>query len=208
MGEIIMLISEMRDEIIVEIGGDSSDTTLLANILQFIRTGLRRFPLISKQRLLLTTKYASLSAGEQTLTMPTDFITERAVYYVSSGKRKRITKQYTNDFNDSFNSDASSDAISTYRIIDDYMEFSVKAETATTIYIEYYKEVDDVDLTDTFFGSSAMAEITKDFAKYSYFMYEEDENKAQHFLALGSGGLRELDAQKLEEELPEYVGEA
>ena len=44
-----MLISEMRDEIIVEIGGDSSDTTLLANILQFIRTGLRRFPLIDRK---------------------------------------------------------------------------------------------------------------------------------------------------------------
>jgi len=203
-----MTVQEIRDEIIVEIGGDSSDTTLLANILQFIKTGLRRFPLFSKQRLLLTTKYATLSAGEQTLTLPSDFISERAIYHVKSGKRKRIEKQYTNTFNDSFSSDASSDTISGYRIIDDYIEFTVKAETTLTIYIEYYKEVDDVSLTDTFFGSSAMAEVTKDFAKYYYFMYEEDENKANHFIALAGAGLRELDAQKLEEELPSYVEEA
>ena len=203
-----MTVQEIRDEIIVEIGGDSSDTTLLANILQFIKTGLRRFPLFSKQRLLLTTKYATLSAGEQTLTLPSDFISERAIYHVKSGKRKRIEKQYTDTFNDSFSSDASSDTISGYRIIDDYIEFTVKAETTLTIYIEYYKEVDDVSLTDTFFGSSAMAEVTKDFAKYYYFMYEEDENKANHFIALAGAGLRELDAQKLEEELPSYVEEA
>lgn len=201
-----MTITELRDEIIVDIGGDPDDTALEAKILAFIKNGLRRFPLWARSRLLLTTSYATLDTGEQDLNVPSDFLQERKIYYYDDGKRRDIEKLSFQQFQDNYSSSASGRP-TYYRIINDVIEFHASADTGYTIYIEYFKEPDDVALTDTFFGSNAMAEIAKDFAKGYYYSYEEDFRSADRYFQIGKAGLDRLDVQYVTDEIPDYIEE-
>ena len=46
-----MIISDIINEVVSEVGGDTSDTDLAAKMLIFAKGALRRFPLFSKARL-------------------------------------------------------------------------------------------------------------------------------------------------------------
>lgn len=202
-----MLISEIRDEIITEIGGDSSDTDLQAKIFQFIKTALRRFPRHTKNRLLLTTSYATLNSGKNYLTIPTYFIQERLIYLEENGNREPIQKLSLEDFTEKYNSSATGKP-DYYRIIGNVIEFDKTADQDYTIYVEHFKEVDNVNLTDGFFGDTSMVEILKDGVKYYYYLYAEDDARANNQLALFKAGLDELEADFISDDIPTHIEES
>ena len=202
------LYSAIRDEIIVEIGGDVNDNILSTNIFSFIKSALRRFPRHTRSRFLFTTKTASLTTGNYSVSLPSGFIRERSVYYIDSGARIYIEKLSFDDFNEQFNSTATGSPQSGYRIIGSTMEFLRSADTNYTIYIECLKEIDSVETTDTFSGDSSVIEILKDGAKYYYYDYEEDDKRAGDKLALFKAGLDKLESDFLSDEIPSHIGEA
>lgn len=201
-----MEIKDIRDEVIVEVGGDVSDSALQSKIFQFIKTALRRFPRHTKTRLLIDTYYATLESGEYYLTTPPYFIQERVVYYIDNGKRKEISKLPFDDFNEQFDSTSTSEP-NGYRIIGNVIEFLHPADKDYVIYVEFFKEIDDVNLTNKFFGDTSMIEILKDGVKYYYFQYTEDDARANAQLTLFKIGLDVLENSYIVEELPDYIQE-
>jgi len=206
-----MLISEVINEVIDEIGGDSEDSALSAKLLTFAKGALRRFPLFCRDRLLYAISYATLEAGENTLSVPTYFLAgkgPKAVWYEESGRREIIHKLTDEKFIDYYNSEATG-VPRYYRITGNVIEFDVKADVERIIYIEHLCEVDDVTADSTFFGSSDMIEILKDGIKATYYTdYTEDttgrgDKKAAQF----ENGLNKLDSRFMREFLGTHAGD-
>jgi len=206
-----MLISEIITEVIEEVGGDSEDSTLSSKMLTFAKGALRRFPLFCRDRLLYTISYATLEAGENTLSVPTGFIASKgakSVWYESSGRREVIGKLTDEAFAKYYNSE-SSGVPQYYRISAGTIEFDVKSSSDLVIYIEHSCEVDDVEVGDEFFGSSDMVEILKDGMKATYYTdYTEDttgrgDKKAAQF----EDGLNKLDNRYITEFLGTHAGD-
>jgi hypothetical protein len=200
-----VLFSTIRDEIITEVGGDTSDSTLQTLVLGFIKSALRRFPRHTRSRFLLATKSVTLSAGSYYAALPSGFIRELAVFYLSGGGRKDIPK--TDDYNEQFNS-TSLTPPSGYRIFGSNIEFVHSADQSYTIYIECSAEIDDVVAGDSFTGDSSIVEILKDGAKHYYFDYSEDSPRASEKLGLFKAGLDKLEIDFLSDELPGYIEES
>ena len=203
-----MLISEVITEVITEVGGDTTDTTLIANMLIFAKGALRRFPLFSRSRLLIGTSYATLAVGENYLTTPTGFIREVSIYYVETdGNRKYLEKITEGEFGSRVTTD--SGTISYYRIVGNVIEFDRKTDTERVVYVEHHKEVDNVAVADDFFGSTDMLEVLKDGMKYYYYKYVEDTaGNDKEALALFKTGLDELESKFMMSEQGGYVEES
>lgn len=201
-----MTFATIRNEIITEVGGDTSDTSLQTLILGFIKSTLRRFPRHTRSRFLNTTKFVTLASGSSSATLPSGFIREQAVYYVDNGGRIDIPKLSFDDFNRQFNSISVSEPTG-YRIIGSTIEFLTSADKAYTIYLECSAEIDDIAAGDSFTGDSSIVEILKDGAKHYYYDYEEDDPKASEKLGLFKVGLDKLESDFLNDELPDYISE-
>lgn len=202
-----MLISELIDEVISDVGEDTEDSDLVSKMLNFAKGALRRFPLFCRNRLLVDISYATLEIGENYLTTPTGFITERSIYYEEDGKRKHITKLTDTEFNEARRTQISGTP-KHYRVVGNVIEFNKNSDADLVIYVEHFKEVDAVALDDDFFGTSDMAEILKDGIKATYYSdYSEDKTQGDKKLALFKTGLDQLDGRFMVEELPTHVEE-
>jgi hypothetical protein len=206
-----MLISEIISEVIDEVGGDSSDTGLATKLLTCAKGALRRFPLYCRDRLLYATSYATLSAGENTLSVPTYFLAgkgAKCVWYEESGRRNIIHKLTDEKFPEYYNSEATG-VPQYYHIEVNTIEFDVKSDVDRTIYVQHLCEVDDVTAASDFFGSSDMIEILKDGIKATYYTdYTEDttgrgDKKASMF----KDGLDKLNSRAMIESLGTHAGD-
>jgi len=200
-----MIMSDLITEVITEVGGDTSDTTLTANMLIFAKGALRRFPLFSRDRLLIDTSYATLSGNY--LTVPTGFLREISLYYLNDGARKYIEKLTEGDFGSIVNTSTSGKPIY-YRIVGNVIEFD-KTYSDLVIYVEHYKTVDEVTASSTFFGDNSMIEVVKDGIKATYYSdYIEDTVKGDKKFALFKAGLDELESKFIMNEQGGYIDEA
>lgn len=186
-----MLLSEIRDEIINEVGGDVADTSLQNKIFGFMKSALRRFPLHTRSRLLIGTSTIALSTGENNKDLPTDFISELIIYRISSGSRINIEKPPS--FSAVVNT-VSSGVPLYYEIQGNKIFFDKNADQVYTIYIEHFKEIDTVIAGDTWAYSSPMIEVLKDGTKYTYYSdYAEDPVKGREKLTLFVNGLDTIE---------------
>lgn len=201
-----MTISEMRDEIIVDLGLDDEDSDVLAKVLAWIKQALRKLPLYARDRLLITTKSATLAASSNSLELPSDFINERYVYRVSGSARIEIRKQSYESFHASHSTSGSGNP-NTYMIKDGVIYFDRSESEAETVYLEYFQDESGVSLTTDFFGSTDIAEIIKDLAKSYHFEYEEDYEGADRYIVKATDGFRRLDERYQAEELSGYIEE-
>jgi len=203
-----MTITELIRRISRQTGNGVPDSDLEQVFLDDINEALGMFPLFIKSRLILTTSSGSLSALSRAIDLPSNFISEREVYYLNDGSRERIDKYTGKNFNEVV-SETEAGTICIYRIINNYIEFDRPTDSAVVLYIEHFKDVDDVGLADTFFGDSAMLTVLTNLAKGLYYMdYEEDSRRGESHLAIGKTGLDKLSARHLRDEIPEHVEEA
>lgn len=202
-----MLISDLIDEIITEVGGDVTDTDLQTKTLGFIRSALRRFPRFTRNRMVRSQKSGSLSASAQTMAVPSGVVDILAAYYLEAGERKDIFRPKLPRFTEEYRSTGNGSP--QYFIVrTNTVEFDRPADQAYTIYFECNIEIDDVDSTDTWAHSSDRAEIMKDGAKAYYYGYVEDEAKESKSLTLFKAGLDALEREYAREELADHVEEA
>lgn len=203
-----MLISDIRDEIISEVGGDVDDTDLQDKVLGFIVSSLRRLPDKARVRTVISKKSVTLSSGLQTATLPDGFLEERVVWYETDGARKNIDlPKDTRDFNAAYTTSGSG-APSLARIYGTIIEFDKPADQDYTIYIDCFVECDDVDAADTFGHNSNIAEKIKDAAKYYYYSYIEKDEKAKEFAGIFEDGMIKLDGKYQRNEQPDHVVES
>lgn len=202
-------LQEMAVEICTEVGGDTSDTTLLAKIVIFIKSALRKFPLYTRNKYLIDTKTATLSSGSASVTIPSGLIEVRDCYYVSDNLRVRIEKLSYEKFNDEY-SPGGSGAPEYYRIVGNTVEFNHPAAQDYTIYFEgKVSSVDSMTSSSTFGGSDEVVEVVKDGAKAIYYLtYTEDEQIGMIFEAKFKDGLNTLDAQYMTQDLSSHVEES
>ena len=202
-----MLISDIITEIITEVGGDVSDSALIAKMLIFVKGALRRFPLFARSRLLYVTSYATLPAGVNYITTPTYFLDERLVWYEENGQRKVIDKVTDDVFARNVNNQVSGPP-RYYHIANNVIEFNVNNDVERVIYVEHLGEVDNVTASSDFFGSTDMLEILKDGAKATYYSdYVEDAQKGNSKFSLFSEGLKKLTERHMIETCGGHIGD-
>jgi len=200
-----MLISEIITEVIQDVGGDTSDTDLDALMLVWTKGTLRRFPMFARSRQIKTIGSVTLSSGANSASLPTDFIKESYVYRTSSGADIEIETHphFKNVVN------TSDSGIPTYyEIVGTTIYFDKNADTDYTIYIEYFKELDDIASTDTWSYDTSMLEVMKDGMKSYYYGYVEDKTMRDDSLILFKNGLDEMEAQYVVETGGKYIYES
>jgi hypothetical protein len=200
-----MLLADIRAEIISEVGADAADTALATKVDGFIKSALRRFPLLTRARFMLSIKTATLAAGAQTVELPTGFISERDIWYQSGGDRLRCEQALSDVFNDMYTSE-SVGAPEYYRIYGTTVEFHRKADQAYTLYFECFADPSDVTSASSFTDIRSI-EVLKDGAKAYYYEYIEDNQKSLEKLSMFKGGLDELEARYISEEMGTHIEE-
>lgn len=202
-----MQISEIRDEIISEVGGDVTDSDLQAKVLGFMKSALRRFPRFTRNRMLRSQKTATLAAGAQTVAVPSGVVDILQAFYVTDGRREEITRPKLARFNEEYRTNVTGHP--NYFIVRGAtVEFDRLADQAYTIHFECNAEIDAVAAGDTWAYSSDRAEILKDGAKAYYFGYVEDEAKEGKSFQLFKAGLDALEREYSREETADHVEEA
>lgn len=206
-----MLISEIRDEIIQEVGGDTADTTLASLMLGFIKGGLRILVTKARSRVLVGVSSMTLSSGSNTATAPTGFIKEvsdQSVWRVNDGERISILRYQRDNFQEIFSSQSVGVPVY-FRVYAKTFEFNRKADQNYTIYVEHFKEISDVAAGDTFVGNDTELAALKELAKkIYYFDYEEDKGRGETTMAIANDLLSEIDADYMEQELGSHVEES
>ncbi len=202
-----MVVSTIRDEIIVEVGADTSDTAVQTKVLQFMNSAMRKFPLWTRSLFMYTTKTATLSSGGSSLSLPSGVVGIRDVYYISDSNRLRIEKPPSNTyFNDATNT-STTGAPHFYNIVGQTVYFDRSADKAYTIYFECQQEKDGLVSGDTVTFDTTVVEVWKDGVKSYYYRYVEDDNQAKEFLQLFKNGLDELDSKYVASELGTHIDE-
>lgn len=204
-----MLISDIRDEIISEIGQDTSDTDFQTKMLKYMKSALRRFPRFARNRMLVSTKSGSLSAAASTMSLPDTIVSVRKCWYQTTDNRRvEITRPGTDTFTEEYRGNGSG-APNYFIVRQDTVEFDRPADQAYTIYFESFIEIDDVAAGDTWAHSNDRAEILKDGAKMNYYVQDaEDMEKGSFYADLFAKNLKLLEAEYLREEFPDYVEES
>lgn len=204
-----MTLTEMATELCNDVGGDTSDSDLMAKLIVFIKGALRQFPLYIRNKFLIDTKTGTLSSGASTMTIPSGLIEPRDVYYITSSVRVRIKKLTYDKFNEAYQVGGSG-APEYYRIVGDTVEFSHAADQDYTIYFEgKCSSVDSLSASSTFTGSDEVVEVVKNGAKEVYYLsYTEDNQLGPVFSAKFRDGLQKLDEQYMISDMPRYVEES
>jgi len=202
-----MLISEIINELITETGGDTSNTDLAALWLIFLKGAFRRLPVNVRHRSIVATYTDTLSAGNNSLSLQSNFVGLRnnEVYRVNGNYRLPISVLPPSEFN-KFYRDASGTP-SYCRVIDKTLYFEISAIEDYSIFYEYFKDVSDgLASTDTFFGTTELLESIKDMAKFTHYHdYEEDESKGSTHMGLARDQLDKIDAQYMDETFGGHV---
>lgn len=204
-----MLISEIRDEIIADVGGDTTDTGLQTTVLGCIKDGLGRLPAYLRARALVTVGTLTLSAGSGSVSISTltGFKKERLVWYVSSGQRVEVYYKKRDVFNTFKNTTVGNPEY--YSIYETTLEVNRNADVDYTLYVDYFKHVRAVAASDTFAGADEHITALKDLAKFIYYTdYQEDSQRGLIHLNAAKDILGELDADYAEQEQGGYVEEA
>lgn len=204
-----MLISEIRDEIIADVGGDTADTGLQAIVLGNIKDALGRFPAYLQSRALTTIGTLTLAAGAGSVALSglTGFVKERSIWIEKDGQRVVVIYKKRDVFNTFKNTTIG--APEYYSIYEKTMEVNRNADQAYTLNVDYFKSIRAVVAGDTFAGNDDQITALKDLAKFVYYTdYQEDANKGLIHMNAAKDILGELDADYAEQEQGGYVEEA
>lgn len=206
-----MLISEIRDEIINEVGQDTTDTAFQTKMLGIMKAALRKLPEAARDKSITTVGSVTIAAGYYSATLPTDFLKElgpKSFWYVSGAQREVVERIPRDEFNRMFSSDIR--GTPTYcSITGKTIEIDLAAVETFTLYIEYFKSVWNVVAGDTFAGLDNLIECLKEFTKGIYYAdYEEDTEKGALHLSLAKDHANKIKSDFMEETMGSHVQES
>lgn len=201
-----MLISEIRDEVMTDVGADVNDSTLANKIFSFIKSSLRRFPSYMQNKCLQSKKTVAITTGQQTFSYPQNTISIESVYFEKDGKRKEVFQAKDSVFFNSIHNTTEKKEPTGYFVYGNLIELSNPSDSSYTLNFNTISEIDSVSLSDTFLHSSQVAEILKDGVKGYYFGYVEDRTSEATYFKLFREGLDRLEINNQVEQMPDYIG--
>ena len=206
-----MLISDIINEIVIEVGGDTSDTTLVTKMLGFFKAGYRRMPAFVRDRNFYAVASYALPAQSNTMSVDSfaGFIREREVWFEGDNKiHIPIYKPLDIGFFHRVLAPEVAGKPRYYAIHGRTMQFDRMADAALVIGVDYVKAVSVLELTDTWEADEQIMEAAKHFCKMVYFSdYEEDLNKARENERRGKEITAILDEEFQIVEMGSYVHE-
>lgn len=206
-----MTINEVITEIITEVGGDPSDSTLTAKMFGFFKAGYRRIPALIRDRNFLAEGTITVSSGSDKgdLTSLPGFIREREVWFQGDNLiHIPIYRPPSTQYWHKVITPNASGKPFYFRIYGKTIQLDKKADKDLLVGFDYFKEVSAIELTDTWDADEQIMEAAKDFCKMVYFgSYEEDEAKASRFERQGKDIISRLEEEFEVEELGGYVDE-
>jgi hypothetical protein len=205
-----MLISEIRDEIIEESGGDLTDTDLQGLIFRFIRASMRKMPRFVLSRTLVETSEVTVTSGSNNASLPSNFVNERYVYRKdSSGNKIEIVRKSWQSFHEDNNTIQGE--LDFYMIRGKKIYFNKSSLSGETVYVEHFAQQvgSSFAVTDAFYGNDDEIECVKSLVKAVYYgEYQEDSNKAASAASEAAAYIRTMNNDYMESELPSHVEEA
>lgn len=206
-----MLLSDLGLEVIGEIGGDSSDEQLVANIFNYMKAGMRHIPALIRSRMLTTRQTFVLPANnylyDLSLLSPS-FIRERGFWYTDNNNKKvEIIRMDIHQFKQY--QDVGSHSNPKYFYISQ-KSFNVDrlAPSNITIETDYF-----CGLTDNITNASAFTlgedfiELVKYLTKMIYYEYEDDDAKSDKNGARAKSLMEELSNRYEEDEQGDFPTE-
>ena len=205
-----MIISDILTEIITEVGGDTSDSTLAANMLLFFKAGLREIPAFVRDRNFYFTSTYTLPAASNTLDLSNfpGFIREREVWF--QGDNLVHIPIYVPPSLQYFQKIVTplSPGKPFYRIIyAQTMQFDKKVDAGVIIGMDYLKAVSSITAADTWYPNEQILQCAKYFAKKVYWQYQEDRTAALDCERQGKEIAQKLEEEYEVQELGGYVDE-
>ena len=205
-----MIISDIITEILTEVGGDSSDTTLVDNMLVYFKSGLREIPALVRDRNFYFTSTYTLPAASNTMALSNfpGFIREREVWF--QGDNLVHIPIYVPPSLQYFQKivTPNSPGKPFYRIIyGQTMQFDKKVDAGVIIGIDYLKAVSSITVSDTWEPNEQILQCAKYFCKKVYWQYQEDLQKATDCERQGKEIAQKLEEEFEVQELGGYVDE-
>jgi len=206
-----MTINDILAEIINEVGGDSSDTTLTTKMLGFFKAGYRHIPAFIRDRNFTAVASYTLLAASNTvaLTNFTGFIREREIWFEGdNGIHIPIYKPPSLQYFHKVINPQKGGKPFYYRIYAQTLQFDKLADAGLIIGMDYFKAVSSIAGTDTWLADEQLMEGAKHFCKMIYFSdYEEDTEKASENERRGKDIIARLEEEYEVQELGGYVDE-
>lgn len=173
-----MLVSAVLQEIIDEAILDLTTTEMLP----YMKSALRQISTLLKYRGFLTEGTLSVAVAAQSASLSSltaGFIKERNVWYVSSGQRNPIHRPQSSQYFDNVYNSNGSGKPNYYKIEGTTIYFDQRLDEAVTVGLDYFKEISNVVLGDTFLGDERVIQAAKHLCLSRYYrIYEEDKVKS------------------------------
>lgn len=205
-----MIISDIITEILEEVGGDTSDSTLVTKMLGFFKSGLREIPAYVRDRNFYFESTYTLPSASNTLDLSnfSGFIREREVWF--QGDNLIHIPIYVPPSLQYFEKivTPNSPGKPFYRIIKGRtMQFDKKVDAGIVIGMDYLKEVSGIAASDTWYPDEQILQAAKYFCKKVYWQYQEDLQKALDCERQGKEIASKLEEEYEVQEMGNYVDE-
>ena len=206
-----MTVNDVIAEIVNEVGGDASDTTLSAKMLGFYKAGMRRIPAFVRDRAFATVAEYALTSASNTVDLANfpGFIREREIWFRGDNLiHITVYKPPSLQYFHKILTPNSSGKPFYYRIYGQTLQFDKKADAGLVIGMDYIKEISAITGADEVAYNEEIIEACKHFCKMVYFSdYEEDEGKASQNERRGKDIIARLEENYEEQEQGSYVDE-
>lgn len=203
-----MTINDILTEIITTVGGDVDDSEGRAKMLVCLKGAIRKVPRMLRDRSLIKTSTVALTAGSDNASLPSDFMEELNIWYVSSGRRIMIDKPDTRREFHIGKDEINSGKPSLYIVSGKVIYFDRKADETINVLIEHFMHAYNVTTSDTFAGSDNLIEPIKDLCKGIYYSeYEEDASRGDTLKALAMKEIDNLEANYIAQEQGGHVAD-
>lgn len=199
-------------EIINEVGGDSTDTTLTTKMFGFYKAGARHIPPYVRDRNFITVGEYTLPSATNTVALSNfpGFIRPLEVWFKETGQGQIHVLVYKIPALQYFHKIITplySRKPFYYHIYGQTLQFDGLAPAGLIIGMEYVHEISSILITDTIVWHEQLREAMKHFCKAQYYRYEEDRDIARDEERLGKEIISGLEEEYEVEELGGFVDE-
>jgi hypothetical protein len=200
-----MVVTDIITELVRETGGDQDDTSLSTLWLSFITAALRRIPEQVRTRAIYANTSLTLTSGQRTVTLPSNFAYPKHICRVYDTTRPEITILQDPVFNKYYTTQTGVPQFA--RVNVSTIEFECLAVQDYTIVLDYYKDP-SYGLTSSDGVERKLVEPVKEMAKYIYYFdYEEDTEKGQAHLVIANDLLNKIEEKDMEQEVGSHVSD-
>lgn len=203
-----MLLSDLVDEVIDELGADPDDPEIPGKIFGYMRAGMRTIPALVRGRMLTTRQNFTIPFNSNTYDLSLlspSFIRERGFWYTDNNNKKvEIVRMDVSQFKQY--QDVQAQAYPRYYNISAKNFFLDRLTSlAMSIEVDYFCAITDSITSATAFTlGEDYIELVKKLTKSIYYEYQEDNDKMTSNKMDAKIFIDELEARYEEDEMGDF----